>query len=42
VVGVFNNDAAHQMMGNQFGVSAHPQRPHPLQTSPLIPAPNRS
>jgi hypothetical protein len=38
-VGTFNNAAAQQMMGNAYGVSAVPQRPHNTFTSPLIRAP---
>jgi hypothetical protein len=38
-VGTFNNAAAQQMMGNAYGVSAVPQRPHNIFTSPLIGAP---
>jgi C4-dicarboxylate-specific signal transduction histidine kinase len=39
-VGTANIAAAQQMMGNAYGVSAVPQRPHPSFTSPLIPAPH--
>lgn len=37
-VGVYNDAAARQMMGNSFGVSAVPQRPKATFTSPLLPA----
>ena len=37
-VGVYNDAAARQMMGNAFGVSAVPQRPKTTFTSPLLPA----
>lgn len=36
-VGTFNDAAAHQMMGNAFGVSALPQRPKNTFTNPLLP-----
>ena len=35
-VGTFNLAASQQMMGNAFGVSAHPQRPSNTFTSPLV------
>jgi hypothetical protein len=35
-VGTFNDAAAHQMMGNAFGVSSQPQRPKSTFTSPLV------
>lgn len=35
-VGTANIAAAQQMMGNAFGVSAVPQRPHPTFANPLI------
>jgi hypothetical protein len=38
-VGLFNDTAAHQMMGNAYGVSAQPQRPRAIFTSPLAPLP---
>jgi len=34
-VGAANQAAAQQMMGNAFGKSAIPQRPHPVYISPL-------
>jgi len=37
-VGVYNDAAARQMMGNAFGVSAVPQRPKTSFTNPLLPA----
>jgi hypothetical protein len=37
-VGVYNDAAARQMMGNSFGVSAVPQRPKTTFTTPLLPA----
>jgi hypothetical protein len=37
-VGVYNDAAARQMMGNSFGVSAVPQRPKATFISPLLPA----
>lgn len=40
-VGIFNDAAAHQKMGNAYGVSAQPQRPKSVFTSPLLPTPNR-
>ena len=36
-VGVYNDAAARQMMGNAFGISAQPQRPKVSFTSPLLP-----
>ena len=36
-VGVYNDAAARQMMGNAFGVSAQPQRPKLSFTNPLLP-----
>jgi hypothetical protein len=36
-VGVYNDAAARQMMGNAFGISAQPQRPRASFTSPLLP-----
>jgi hypothetical protein len=38
-VGTFNNAASQQMMGNAYGVSAVPQRPHSTFSNPLIQAP---
>jgi len=38
-VGTANVAAARQMMGNAFGKSAQPQRPHPTFISPLPGAP---
>jgi len=37
-VGVYNDAAARQMMGNAFGVSAVPQRPKNSFPTPLVPA----
>lgn len=37
-VGVYNDAAARQMMGNAFGASAVPQRPKTTFTSPPLPA----
>ena len=39
-VGTFNAAAAQQMMGDAYGVSAVPQRPHPTFSSPLVPPPH--
>jgi hypothetical protein len=36
-VGVYNDAAARQMMGNSFGVSSQPQRPKQTFTAPLLP-----
>lgn len=36
-VGTFNDAAAHQMMGNAFGVSAVPQRPKNTFSNSLLP-----
>ena len=37
-IGVYNDAAARQMMGNSFGVSSVPQRPKTTFTTPLLPA----
>jgi hypothetical protein len=37
-VGTFNDAAAHQKMGNAYGVSSQPQRPKSVFTSPLLPS----
>lgn len=39
--GTANQAAAQQMMGNAFGKSAQPQRPHPTYVSPLPGVPVR-
>lgn len=39
-VGTFNAAAAQQMMGDAYGVSAVPQRPHSSFTSPLVRTPH--
>lgn len=41
-VGTANQAAAQQMMGDAFGKSAQPQRPHPAFVSPVagVPAPH--
>ena len=36
-VGVYNDAAARQMMGNSFGVSSVPQRPKVTFSNPLVP-----
>jgi hypothetical protein len=36
-VGTFNENAAREKMGNAFGRSATPQRPHEVFVNPLIP-----
>ncbi len=38
-VGTANQAAAEQMMGNAFGKSAQPQRPHPPSFSPTLAVP---
>jgi hypothetical protein len=40
-VGAANPAAAEQKMGNAFGKSAVPQRPHPVYVSPLPGVPAR-
>jgi hypothetical protein len=35
-VGIYNDAAARQMMGNAFGISAQPQRPKTSFTNPLL------
>lgn len=37
-VGTFNDAAAHQKMGNAYGVSSQPQRPKSEFKSPVLPA----
>jgi hypothetical protein len=37
-VGTFNDAAAHQKMGNAYGVSSQPQRPKSEFKSPLQPS----
>jgi hypothetical protein len=37
-VGTFNDTAAHQKMGNAYGVSSQPQRPKSEFKSPLLPS----
>lgn len=36
-VGTFTDAAAREKMGNAYGVSSQPQRPHPVFANPLAP-----